>query len=112
MQMYFKKFLGKIPYTFVVEGKNLFECVMESQKQSWSSVKECGICKSEKLVLNARLAQNKYEYTEIKCLDCKASVTFGSKKEDRDTFYLRRNDDHSLKWEKYEQKEKQEDWGA
>ena len=54
MEMFIKKEIGKNTYTFVVEGKNLHEMVMESQKLSFGNVKTCGCCGKNNLILNAR----------------------------------------------------------
>lgn len=77
--------------------------VQESQKLSFSDVKHCGCgnCKSDNLILNSRKAQNKYNYVEIKCLDCKGSLVFGCTKEDPNTFYLRKNSDKTYDWKAY-----------
>ena len=92
MQMYIKKQIGKNPYTFVVEGKNLFEMVMESQKLSFPDVEKCGICGSNEIFLHARLAgeKNQFKYTEIRCKKCKAQLQFGQTQEDPNVFYLRK----------------------
>lgn len=95
--MYIKKTIGKTVYNFVVKGDNLHDMIMESQKLSFGDVKECGWCCSNNLILNARKAEG-FEYTEVKCLDCKAALVFGKMKSDPDTFFLRRNDDKNLDW--------------
>lgn len=104
MELITKKVIGKNIYTFVFSGKNLHEVVMESQKLSFGDVKKCGTCESENLVLSAHVAQNKFKYTEIRCIDCKATLTFGQKQEDPDTFYLRRREDKSYDWKEYNNK--------
>lgn len=96
------KQIGKRKYNFQFEGKNLFEALLEAQKLSFNDVLKCGVCGKDNLILNARKAQDKFKYTEIKCLDCKASLTFGQKQDDPDTFYLRRNDKKELDWKAYE----------
>jgi hypothetical protein len=103
MQLFIKKKIGKETYTFTVEGKNLYECVQESQKLSFGNIDRCGCpgCDSDNLILNARLAQKKFKYVEIKCLSCKGSLVFGATQENPDVYYLRR--DKATK--KYEWKE-------
>lgn len=102
MQLFTKKKIGKEVYTFIHEGKNLYECVTESQKLSFGNVDKCDICNSENLILNARLAQKKFKYVEIKCLSCKGALVFGSMTENPDTYYLRKNKDtHKYDWKEY-----------
>ena len=101
MEMFIKKEIGKNTYTFVVEGKNLHEMVMESQKLSFGNVKTCGCCGKNNLILNARKAKDKFKYTEVKCLDCKASLVFGTPQEETDTSYLRKNDKKEYDWKPY-----------
>lgn len=92
MQYTIKKKIGKETYTFIVEGKNLYEMVTESQKLSFGNVEKCGCCESDNLILNARLAQKKFKYVEVKCLACKASLVFGSTQENPDVYYLRKEE--------------------
>ena len=101
MEMFIKKEIGKNVYTFVVEGKNLHDMVMESQKLSFGNVKSCGCCQGTNLILNARKAKDKFKYTEVKCLDCKASLVFGTPQDDVDTSYLRKNADKKYDWKAY-----------
>ena len=100
MEMFIKKEVGKNVYTFVVEGKNLHQMVMESQKLSFGNVKKCGCCGKDNLILNARVAEG-FEYTEVKCLDCKASLVFGVPKKEKDTVYLRKNENKEYDWKAY-----------
>ncbi len=101
MELIIKKTIGNTNYTFVFEGKNLYEVITESQKLSFGDVKTCGICSNSNLVLSAHKAQDKYKYTEVKCLKCKASLNFGQKTDDPDVFYLRKNEDKKLDWKAY-----------
>ena len=110
MEMIIKKQIGKTAYTFVVEGKNLHEVVMESKKLSFYDVYKCGLCGDENLSLSAHVAKGKFKYTEIRCNKCKASLTFGQTQEDPDTFYLRRVDGQ-YDWKAFE-KEKKDDEGS
>jgi hypothetical protein len=101
MQKTIRKKIGKEVHTFIVEGSNLYELVTESQKLSFNDVERCGCCKSDNLILNSRLAMNKYKYVEVKCADCRASVVFGSMMENPDIFFLRKNDSKQLAWQAY-----------
>jgi len=101
MQKTIKKKIGRETHTFIIEGENLYEVVMESQKLSFNDVEKCGSCGSDNLILNARLAQKKYKYVEIKCVACRASVVFGSTQENPDVFYLRKNDNKQLAWQAF-----------
>lgn len=107
MKMNETKQIGKRKYNFQFEGTNLFEVLLEAQKLSFGDVPKCGVCGKDNLVLNARNSVSKtdkktYKYTEIKCLDCSASLTFGRTQDDPDTFYLRRNEKKELDWKAYE----------
>lgn len=102
MELVVKKKIGKETVTFMVEGKNLYECQMEAQKLSFNDVDECGICGSDNIHLNARLAQNKYKYVEIRCFKCKASLVFGHTQEDPNTYYLRKDkESKKFDWKAY-----------
>jgi hypothetical protein len=87
---YLKKEIGKYVHTFVVEGKNLHEIVMEAKKLSFGDIKKCGICGSDDLELSAHVtADDGYEYTYVKCRTCKATLNFGQQKKNDDIYYLR-----------------------
>lgn len=100
MELILKKTVGKNSYNFVVQGNNLHELLMESQKLSFNDIYKCGCCESDSLILSAHVAQG-YKYTEVKCLKCKATLTFGCKKDDPNTFYYRRNDNKELEWKPF-----------
>lgn len=91
-KMKIEKKVGKRTYEFTVEGENLHEAVMESKKLSFYDVHKCGCCGSDDLVLDAHVAQDKFNYTTVKCNGCKASVNFGQQQKDADVFYLRTRD--------------------
>ncbi len=105
MELIIKKVIGITNYTFVFTGRNLYEVITESQKLSFSDIHECGKCGSADLFLETHKAQNKYEYTTVKCKGCRASLTFGQKKEDPDVFYLRRNEAKEFDWKEYAKEE-------
>ena len=94
MQLTIKKKIGKTTYTFIVEGKTLYDALMESNKLSFDDVEKCGICGGDDLVLGAHEAKGKFKYVDIKCKNykCRASLTFGRPQEDPEAFYLRKED--------------------
>ncbi len=104
MKITIPKTIGKTIYHFQVEGENLHAVLMESQKLSFQNVKECGICKSENLYLRAYITEkDKYEYVKIQCVKCRASLTFGKSKSDKDTYFLRKKDNGDLDWQEYKE---------
>ena len=105
MHLTIKKQIGKTVYPFSFEGDNLHDVVMQSRKLSFPNVYKCGLCDSDALTLSAHVAQNKYKYTEIKCLKCRAQLTFGQTQEDPDTFYLRKNEKKEYDWKAFESKD-------
>ena len=102
MKLNITKQIGRNKYIFQVDGQNLFEVVMQAQKLSFGDVPKCGICGGDNLELEAHVAQG-FEYTSVKCKDCRASLTFGQKKDDKNTYYLRRNEDKKLDWKAYKE---------
>lgn len=101
MKMNFNKIIGQHNYTFTVEGNNLFELVQESQKLGFYDVEKCGLCESELLNLRSYVTEKGgYEYVKISCGNCGATVTFGKSREHKDTYFLRKNEDKSIAWEK------------
>ena len=107
--MHYKKIekkIGKDIHEFTVEGSNLFELIQEQQKYSFGDVEKCGLCASENLILNSRLAQKKFKYVEIKCLNCKGSLVFGNTIDDPNTYYLRRDKQtKKYDWKEYKPEE-------
>jgi len=104
MKLTIPKTIGKTVYHFQVEGENLHAVLMESQKLSFQSVKECGLCKSENLYLRAYITEkDKYEYVKIQCAKCRASLTFGKSKSDKDTYFLRKKDNGEFDWQEYKE---------
>ena len=100
MKLQVPKKVGCNTYNFEVEGDTLHDVLMEAKKLSFRDVKCCGLCDSELLYLTAYVTrEDKYEYTKVACAKCGGSVTFGQVKKDPSVFFLRRNDDKSLKWE-------------
>ena len=111
MELFINKVIGKHKYTFVVQGTNLYELLMEAQKLSFGDVYKCGLCSSEKIILSAHSAGKKdeFKYSEVKCLECKGQLTFGQRKDDKDTVFLRRDKDGNFEWRAFEKKETEND---
>lgn len=110
MEMTFSKQIGGKKYTFIVIGNNLFELVKEAQKISFNDVFKCGLCESEHLYLYAYTTEKgNFDYVKLTCADCGGQITFGQPKRDKNTFYLRKNEDKTLAWEKFEAKPKDEE---
>lgn len=104
MRMIVKKMIGNTEYEFQVDGENFFDVVMKSQQLSFRDVHKCGLCTSENLYITAYITkEDKYEYIKIVCAKCKASLTFGKRKDVKDTYYLRRNET-GYDWKKFEEK--------
>jgi len=99
------KQIGRTIYNFEVEGENFHAVGMELQKLSFYDVKECGLCKKDNLYLRAYITeQDKYEYIKICCANCKASVTFGKAKNQKDLYFLRKAENGGLDWQVYVEK--------
>lgn len=108
MQMSLVKTIGNKKYTFTSIGEDLFELVMEMQHISFQDVYKCGLCASDSLYLRAyETDKDKYQYVKIVCAACGAQLTFGKAKKDG-SFFLRKNEDKTLAWEKVEKKEPEE----
>jgi len=96
------KKVGKNNYTLSGDGENLFECVQELNKASFGDIQKCGVCDSDNLYLEAHVAQGKYKYHSIKCAKCRSSLTFGKREDDDNVSFLRRKEDGSYDWQKFE----------
>lgn len=101
MELIIKKHIGKTPYTFTFAGENLHEVIMESQKLSFPNVDKCGLCGSDDLYLSAHVAQNKFKYTEIRCNKCRAELTLGTRQDDPNTMYLRKDESGKPIWKAF-----------
>lgn len=100
MQLTIVKKIGKIEYPFTVEGDNLHEVMIEAEKLSFGNVYKCGVCESEHLYLHAYVTkEGGFKYVKIVCGECRASVTFGQRKEDPDVYFLRKDDNKNLDWQ-------------
>ena len=105
MQLSIRKQIGKTSYTFLVEGKNLWDLVMESEKLSFQDVQKCGLCESDHLYLTAyKTKDDGFKYVKVACAKCRASLAFGQPKINPDTYYLRKTEEGKLDWKKYEPK--------
>ena len=105
MKMTFQKQIGNKTYLFEVEGNNLHDVVMESEKLSFPSVTKCGLCESEYLSLKAYVTKEGYEYTKVVCHKCGASVTFGQRRDNKDQFFLRKTEQGRLEWQEKPQQD-------
>jgi hypothetical protein len=104
LQMMTSKRIGRRHFHFTVQGSNLHETVAEYDRLSFPDVAACGLCGSDNLDLTSRVAQGKYKYTSIKCLSCRADLTFGKNKDDDQSYFLRRRDTGELDWRAFEKK--------
>ena len=105
LQMMISKRLGRRQFHFTVQGANLHEVVTEYERLSFPDVAKCGICGSDNLDLTARVAQDKFKYTSLRCLDCRSDVTFGKRQEDDQTYFLRKTEDGKLDWKAWNKDE-------
>ena len=103
MDKIIKKRIGKEVHTYVVRGEDLHAVEMQAKKLSFYDVPNCSLCNSDDLYLTAYITeQDKYKYLKIVCRKCKGSLTFGQRKDEPDTYYLRKRGDSSLDWKAYE----------
>ena len=104
MKLTIVKQIGKNRYPFTVGGEtsNLHDVLMDAEDLSFSDIYKCGKCGGDNLILKGREAKG-FKYVEVWCLnnDCRASLTFGRKKENPNVFYARKNEDKTLQWEIY-----------
>lgn len=101
MELIIKKTIGKTVYPFTFTGSTLHEVVMESQKLSFPDVHTCGICGKDDLYLSAHVAEG-FKYTEIRCNDCRAELTFGVRKDNPEVSYLRRDEKGNYAWKQFQ----------
>ncbi len=101
MELIIKKTIGKTVYPFTFTGLTLHEVVMESQKLSFPDVHTCGICGKDDLYLSAHVAEG-YKYTEIRCNNCRAELTFGVRKDNPEVSYLRRDEKGNYAWKQFQ----------
>ncbi|GAB3583960.1 hypothetical protein GCM10027345_30230 [Hymenobacter daeguensis] len=106
LQMMTTKRIGRRQFHFTVQGNNFYETVAEYDRLSFPDVAACGICGSDNLDLTSRVAQGKYKYTSVKCLACRADLTFGKNKDDDQSYFLRRRENGELDWKALEKAEK------
>jgi len=99
LQLMITKRIGRRQFHFTVQGPNLHEVVAEYDRLSFPDVPACGLCGSDNLDLSSRLAQDKFKYTSVKCLDCRGDVTFGKTQKDDQTYFLRKKESGELDWQ-------------
>lgn len=103
MKQLITKRIGSTEYVFQVEGENFHHVIMAGQKLSFGDVRKCGLCESDYLSLRAyKTKDGQYEYTKVSCNKCNGSLTFGQRKDDKDTFFLRRTPDGQYDWKAVE----------
>ena len=105
LEMTTTKRIGRRNFHFKVSGVDLHAVVAEKDRLSFQDVPACGLCGSENLDLVSRVAQDKFKYTSVRCLDCRADVTFGKTQKDEHTYFLRRNSNNDLDWKVYNKDE-------
>lgn len=100
MKITIKKKIGVSEYNFSFEGKDLWECLMESQKVSFYDLTSCGICDSNLLRLYAyETKEDKYKYIKVVCNSCKGSLTLGQSKKDNAHYYRKNEETKRLDWQ-------------
>ena len=101
--------LGRNVYQIGGIGESFFEALGSLKKLSFFGVEKCGICGKDNLYFDTHygLKNGKpaFEYSQIKCRDCKASATFGKKQDDPLTVFLRKDENKNIKWEVFTTKE-------
>ena len=90
LQMMVTRRIGRRQFHFTVQGSNFHETVAEYERLSFPDVPACGLCGSDNLDLTSRVAQGKFKYTSVRCLDCRGDVTFGKREDDDQTVFLRK----------------------
>ena len=100
------KKIGKREYLVQGTGNTIFEALQDYRRASFYDVGKCGICGSDNLILNSRISgEKKFEYAEVKCLDCKAQLVFGKAADNSGTMYLRKSAEGNLDWKAYTPKD-------
>ncbi len=84
-----KKKIGKEVHSFMVEGEDFMDVMIEAQKLSFPDVHKCGLCGSDNLSLNYHKAQDKFNYITIGCKGCRGQLNFGESTKVPGTYYLR-----------------------
>jgi len=84
-----KKKIGKETHSFMVEGENFMDVMIQAQKLSFPDIHKCGLCGSDNLVLGYHKAQDKFDYITIGCRSCRAQLNFGESTQVKGTYYLR-----------------------
>lgn len=103
MKLEVRKTIGNNTYAFTFEGKDLHECLMESQKLSFHDIMKCGKCDSPYIKLFAYLTKEKnYKYVKVVCGKCRASVTLGQSSNDNAYYYRKDKETKELDWQTYD----------
>ncbi|GAA3962093.1 hypothetical protein GCM10022407_06230 [Hymenobacter antarcticus] len=106
LQMMITKRIGRRQFHFTVQGSNFHETVAEYDRLSFPDVPTCGLCGSDNLDLTSRVAQDKFKYTSVKCIDCRGDLTFGKTQKDDQTVFLRRRENGDFDWKALEKADK------
>ena|SRR5689334_12667445 len=100
------------PMTFEIEGaspKELFKKIATVQ-EIFDTDKKCGACGSTEVRFRSRRVDD-FEFFEIACESCAATLKFGQLKKGEGLFVKRRDEDGrplpNNGWEKYEPKKQQ-----
>ena len=102
MRLGITKKLGQRRYSFSFDGDTLFDCVMASQHILFPDVFVCGMCDSDDLEFRAYVTKQKgYQYVEISCNACLATLTLGKTRKEG-AYFLRKNPDKTLEWRAYQ----------
>ncbi len=89
MEKIIKRQIGKEVHTFMVQGDNFFDVMMESKKLSFGDVTHCE-CGSQNIFLDCHITEKKkFKYVTIRCKDCKKSVNFGCQMQNPDIYYIK-----------------------
>ncbi|GAB3832783.1 hypothetical protein [Hymenobacter jeollabukensis] len=105
LQLMTSKRIGRRQFHFTVQGGSFHEVVAEYDRLSFPDVAACGLCGSDNLDLTSRVAQDKFKYTSVKCLDCRGDLTFGKMQRDDQTVFLRRRESGELDWQAWKKGE-------
>lgn len=83
--------------TIEVEGSDqttVFQAIAQAQ-EIFDAETKCGLCSSTELRFVFRVAQDKYDYYELRCLACGARFAFGQKQQpDKGKLFPKRKDEN------------------
>ena len=73
-----KKKFGNNTYTFLIEGENFMDCIMEGRNLSFGDVDKCGLCGHTELELGAHVTKARnHKYVHLTCKKCRGQLNFG-----------------------------------